>query len=64
LTSAPVKTENKPIGSMNAIVHDIKGDGFWLAEEAHAQIVSAEPDLLLDEAESAQETESVDEHFT
>jgi hypothetical protein len=49
---------------MNAIVHDIKGDGFWLAEEAHAQIVSAEPDLLLDEAESAQETESVDEHFT
>jgi hypothetical protein len=33
-------------------------------EEAHTQIVSAEPDPLLDEAESAQETESVDEHFT
>jgi hypothetical protein len=49
---------------VNAIVHDIEGDRFWLAkEEAHAQIASAEPDLLLDEAKSAQETESVDEHF-
>jgi hypothetical protein len=55
-TSAPVKTENKPIGSANTVVYNFEGDRFWLAEEdeeAHMQAVSAEPDLLLEEAESA-----------
>jgi hypothetical protein len=33
-TTSSVKTENKPVGSANAVVeHDFEGNGFWMAEE-------------------------------
>src|SRR5258707_4297286 len=45
------KPENKPVGSANAaVVHDFKGDGFWMVEETAinlAPLAIAEPDPLL-----------------
>jgi hypothetical protein len=54
------------VGSENVVVvDDIEGGGFWLVEEeAHAQTVVAEPDPLLGEAESAEETKGEEIHFS
>ena len=60
------KPENKPVSSANAIVaHDLRGDGFWMAEEAAADtdltcLIGAELDPTLgivDEADSAWHSE-------
>jgi Pol polyprotein/zinc knuckle protein len=45
------KPENKPVGSANAaVIHNFDGDGFWMVEEAAADLaplIIAEPDPLL-----------------
>ena len=48
-TNPPAKSENKPIGSANAVAeHDFEGDGFWMAVEEdaplHALTIGADPD--------------------
>jgi hypothetical protein len=57
-SNAKAKPENKPVGSANAVTtYDYEGDGFWMAEEVvdHAQLVSADPDPLLQEGEDLDE---------
>ena len=44
------KSENKPVGLANVVIHDFKGDGFWMAiEEApdRTHLASTEPDPML-----------------
>ena len=53
MQSSTPKPENKPVGSVNAIIpYDFDGDGFWMAKEEATDedlmcIISAKPDPLL-----------------
>ena len=53
-TTSTLKTENKPVGSANAVTrYDLEGDGFWMVVESkdRAQLISTNPDPLLQEGE-------------
>lgn len=57
-TATTPKTENKPVGSANAVTkYDSEGDSFWMAMEPEywARLVVANPNPLLQEGEETDE---------